>query len=224
MTPIAAVNTTAYSDPIDRIGTTYYVIVSSNDLGNSSISNCENYSVYTFTWNGTVNQDWFNPVNWAPIGVPSLIDDVIIPLGRPYYPVISAGNASCREMAIYAGADLSLTGGDIHIFKNLIISGFFAQTSSSSEMIVDGWIRWSTGSTESILTGSIYCGGNFTMEDGASFNPAGGGVILNGISDQYIYDYETATNTNYFYSLFLIFEIYSPIHVQECVFHYAARI
>ena len=44
--PIASVTTYNYTDNITTNGVYYYVIVSENDLGNSSISNCENVIVY----------------------------------------------------------------------------------------------------------------------------------------------------------------------------------
>ncbi|NVM27245.1 MAG: hypothetical protein HWN65_00275 [Candidatus Helarchaeota archaeon] len=45
LTPITAVTESTFTDIITDIGIYYYVIVTGNDLGNSSISNCENVTV-----------------------------------------------------------------------------------------------------------------------------------------------------------------------------------
>jgi len=52
MTPIATVSVTEYNDTISEEETYYYVIVAKDSIGNSSISNCENVTVYIYSYNG----------------------------------------------------------------------------------------------------------------------------------------------------------------------------
>ncbi len=47
LTPIVMVSGTSYTDIVTQNNTYYYVVVSGNNLGNSSISNCENVTVYS---------------------------------------------------------------------------------------------------------------------------------------------------------------------------------
>ncbi|MHA1270221.1 MAG: hypothetical protein ACTSPY_10580 [Candidatus Helarchaeota archaeon] len=76
LNPIATVVDSNYTDYIQINGIYYYVIVSKNDLGNSSISNCENVTVAippsvsildpiipTIDADGIINLNWSNVVN-----------------------------------------------------------------------------------------------------------------------------------------------------------------
>ncbi|NVM31801.1 MAG: right-handed parallel beta-helix repeat-containing protein, partial [Candidatus Helarchaeota archaeon] len=82
LTPIAVVSTNSYADVITANGTYYYAIVAENEIGNSSLSNCEGVNVssiygfhrlriaqnadfpkYNFTGNGTQGNPWLIE-NW----------------------------------------------------------------------------------------------------------------------------------------------------------------
>ncbi|MHA1264513.1 MAG: right-handed parallel beta-helix repeat-containing protein [Candidatus Helarchaeota archaeon] len=51
LTPIATVTETTYTDVVSANGTYYYVISAGNSIGNSSISNCENVTVFSLKQN-----------------------------------------------------------------------------------------------------------------------------------------------------------------------------
>lgn len=44
-------------------------------------------------WTGNVSTEWENPANWGNFKVPDATTDVIIPTGRPRYPIISINTA-----------------------------------------------------------------------------------------------------------------------------------
>ena len=64
-------------------------------------------AVFSKTWAGTDN-NWFNPANWAPDGVPSGTDDVLIE-GSAFQPLLTA-NASVHSLQLAGGATLDLNG------------------------------------------------------------------------------------------------------------------
>lgn len=79
-------------------------------------------SSYTVTfaqrWLGNVSNDWFNGSNWSGCGnVPDAGTDVIIPGGRPNYPVIN-GNAVVRSLVTGSGASVTVqTGSALSVMK-----------------------------------------------------------------------------------------------------------
>ena len=66
-----------------------------------------------FTWVGGISSDWNNPGNWSPNGVPTPLQDVIIPqVNIPnYYPVINVTGLGCRNITVNSNAELSILPG-----------------------------------------------------------------------------------------------------------------
>jgi|GEM_PF-1436943 len=54
---------------------------------------------------GDIDNNWFNPLNWTPNGVPGPADDVIIPGGLTHYPIVTAP-ATCHTMYLADGATI----------------------------------------------------------------------------------------------------------------------
>ncbi len=68
-------------------------------------------SATTTIWTGTVNNDWFNPLNWCPV-VPTQDIDAIIPGGAiTNFPIINAAGAETRNLLIATGATLTINSG-----------------------------------------------------------------------------------------------------------------
>ncbi|MEZ5083858.1 MAG: hypothetical protein R2750_10475 [Bacteroidales bacterium] len=65
-------------------------------------------------WTGAVSTSWFNGSNWSTGLVPTQNDDVIIPSGTPYQPVIADGQYPySRSLYIQSGATLTQYGQSI---------------------------------------------------------------------------------------------------------------
>jgi hypothetical protein len=60
------------------------------------------------SWQGIVSDDYKNPENWSPPGVPAIIDNVEIPAGKPHYPVVKFLNLSCHNLHIIQGASFQI--------------------------------------------------------------------------------------------------------------------
>lgn len=55
------------------------------------------------TWNGITNSNWNTPNNWTPSGVPTIMDDVIIPDGKNL--TVDVTNAACNKLTINTGGN-----------------------------------------------------------------------------------------------------------------------
>lgn len=67
-------------------------------------------------WTGTINTDWFTPINWNCGTVPDQNTDVIIPTGLTNYPVINA-NTSVRNIKVQPGASCNILPGIVFDVK-----------------------------------------------------------------------------------------------------------
>jgi hypothetical protein len=74
-------------------------------------------SPYLFTWTGPVSTDWSNIYNWSTNRIPTAADDIIIPTGTPFTPVITNGViGTCKSLHVNKGVKLTLqTGGHLKI-------------------------------------------------------------------------------------------------------------
>jgi hypothetical protein len=70
----------------------------------------------TKTWNGSNGNNWNNPFNWFPQGVPFFPEDVIIPAVSPY-PVINTNGLDCKNIDVLNGGFLQLLPGIIFTLK-----------------------------------------------------------------------------------------------------------
>lgn len=76
--------------------------------GGLSVSIPINYNCNCVTWDGEGTGDnWNDPLNWNPNGVPTLSDCVVIPSG--YYPLILNGTTNAEALSITIGNGASIT-------------------------------------------------------------------------------------------------------------------
>ncbi|MBK9400566.1 MAG: T9SS type A sorting domain-containing protein [Bacteroidetes bacterium] len=71
-------------------------------------------------WTGNTSSNWNDITNWEPQQMPLEDDNVKIPDGRPHYPVITTGTASCRKLEIQTGGTLSMTGGTLNVYGRIL--------------------------------------------------------------------------------------------------------
>lgn len=108
------------------------------------------------TWNGQNSNDWNDPDNWTPAGVPALCTKVIIPSydDVPNTP-LAAGNISIGGLVMESGAVLNMDGYELTVTKtfNLHNSTIFSGSSITATRIFEPVVN------------SSYLEGNFTCED-----------------------------------------------------------
>ena len=73
----------------------------------------------TWTWNGSLSPDWFEPCNWDRRAVPDTSANVVIPGNTPFQPTIAMDTAYCNTATINVDNNGHLTidwqGGGILI-------------------------------------------------------------------------------------------------------------
>ncbi len=62
------------------------------------------------TWTGNVSTFWEDPANWEPMQLPGSNSEVIIPSGRPRYPIVAA-NTQVRKLSCESGASVTVAEG-----------------------------------------------------------------------------------------------------------------
>jgi GH35 family endo-1,4-beta-xylanase len=67
-------------------------------------------NLLTFSWTGNVSTEWANPANWSGNIVPYSTSDVVIPAGRPRYPVISS-NTAINSLSLATGTSATVATG-----------------------------------------------------------------------------------------------------------------
>jgi hypothetical protein len=72
----------------------------------------------TKTWTGSSSDQWQDPLNWFPQGVPFDPEDVTIPNVIPY-PLIGVSGLDCRSVEVATGAQVRLQSGQIITIKGL---------------------------------------------------------------------------------------------------------
>ena len=164
------------------IGTNTFTVTATDTNG------CTGSQAYTlvvggpvsWTWNGSVSTDWFNPNNWTPVGVPGPNDTVNFASGTINLtaPVTFSGQFN------WSGGTLS--GNPLTITSNAMVdvsgSAFLSGTLNSTNATV-GII----GTVASLtLTGGTILGGTVVATNGASLIVSSGtldGVTFNGMLD-----------------------------------------
>jgi uncharacterized repeat protein (TIGR01451 family) len=124
------------------------------------------------TWAG-VDNDWSNPANWTPTGVPGPGDDVLI-VGPA--TVQLTANVAVRSLFLRNGATIDTGGftltvnGDLQAGNTIIGDGAVVMT--SLDATVQGAVsnfRIAQGASVT-LTGPLHITGNFTHEGGLSLS------------------------------------------------------
>jgi hypothetical protein len=70
------------------------------------------------TWTGAINTDWNNVGNWNCGGIPTITSEVVIPAGKPNYPVITL-NVEIKKITVDPGTSVTVaTGFDLKLNGN----------------------------------------------------------------------------------------------------------
>jgi hypothetical protein len=64
----------------------------------------------TCIWTGSINTDWTNVGNWNCAGIPTITSEVLIPTGKPNYPVINL-NVEIKKITIETGTSVTTNTG-----------------------------------------------------------------------------------------------------------------
>lgn len=119
---------------------------------------------FTYTWNGSVSNAWGTSNNWTPNGVPSAIDDIIIPTSGSYTnELLITGSRSITNVAVNGNGKYSIDAG-----STLTVTGNYNYTSSVA----------STFNCSSTLNITSAISQNIPVADYGNLNLSGGARVL----------------------------------------------
>lgn len=131
-------------------------------------------------WTGNTSSDWGTGSNWDDGNVPGAAIDVVIPPGRPNYPVVDE-TAVCNSLLVKDGGTVTMTtGGDLTVTINIVVGD---GVSPAQFIINDGAVNCASfGISDSGFAqmngGYLYCsdylwvgfgaGGEFELNNGTA--------------------------------------------------------
>lgn len=62
-------------------------------------------------WTGNAGEDWNNPENWNPQGIPAFSDNITVPCCVPVMPHVSQNGFTCNNITVQAGATVTIDPG-----------------------------------------------------------------------------------------------------------------
>jgi alpha-tubulin suppressor-like RCC1 family protein len=79
------------------------------------------------TWLGTTSTAWSTGANWSGGQAPTPSQDVIIPAGTPFSPVVST-SCDARDLTVDPGATMNVGNFGCQVFRNLLVNGTITGT------------------------------------------------------------------------------------------------
>ncbi|HOZ76948.1 MAG TPA: proprotein convertase P-domain-containing protein [Ferruginibacter sp.] len=84
------------------------------------------------TWLG-INSNWFDPLNWCA-GIPTSTTDVLIPGSLSFYPLVSSGVPTVRNISIQPTASVTLSAAVMQIAGSITNTGVFDASAGAIEL------------------------------------------------------------------------------------------
>jgi len=85
------------------------------------------------SWLG-INNNWFDVQNWCGGVLPNSTTDVLINGGLSFYPILTAGVGSVKNITIQANASLTVLAAKIQVADTLVNNGVFNATTAIIEL------------------------------------------------------------------------------------------
>ncbi len=95
-------------------------------------------------WNGSVDNNWDNPNNWAPVGVPTNTHDVIVQTTATRDCRVNIATAQCKSILIQSGRTLLLDTATtaLTVSENISVYGTITQSNATANLsLTSGTIR-----------------------------------------------------------------------------------
>ncbi|WP_341224393.1 3-coathanger stack domain-containing protein [uncultured Arcticibacterium sp.] len=141
----------------------------------------------SLTWTGEVDTVWNNACNWAPAGIPTATNDVIIPAGPANQPTLSVNTAVAKSVEVRSGASFTIaTEGELTINNSKTIA------SKTIAFYNDGTVN----NNGKLTMGNLASIGEIGLYNLSAFNNnTGGEISIDSTSDYALYN-ETGIFTN----------------------------
>jgi hypothetical protein len=97
-----------YAKP--SMNTTYTATVINGACSANAMATVTVLPAGTCIWSGAINTDWNNVGNWNCAGIPTITSVVVIPAGRPNYPIVNL-NVEIKTLTVATGASVTTGTG-----------------------------------------------------------------------------------------------------------------
>jgi hypothetical protein len=144
------------------------LVVSASDNTVALLTNAATLTTNAQTWQGNTSNAWNNSANWTCSSVPTALNTITIPSGRPNQPAIPSGAVSVNTITINSGASVTIAAG-----ATLDIKGNFT---NNGTLTANGTVSFS-GTNQTIPAGTF----NNLVIDGGGTKTITGNVIVNGV-------------------------------------------
>ena len=142
---------------VDRIG---------NGSNLSGVAAVPTPDANAITWTGNANAAWNDAGNWTPSRVPTAVDNVIIPAGRPNQPTVS-GSQQANALTLASGAVLTTADG-----SSLALNGNLVNYGGTLTGAGSGEVRF-VGTSAQTITGTVSRFQNLTTANSAGVTAGG---------------------------------------------------
>ncbi|MCF8459854.1 MAG: T9SS type A sorting domain-containing protein [Flavobacteriales bacterium] len=157
---------------------------------NVNIPNASSATTSAKEWNGSISADWNVAGNWGPCpGVPTNLQNVIIPNVATQPIVMNATPATCKDLTVNAGADLTINATRfLNVWGNVLNNGAAAFGAGTLTMEGTGTLTLTGNvtvanyhvSTNVTLNGTVTISDIARSEVGGVLASNGNLVLLNG--------------------------------------------
>ena len=147
--------------------------------------------VFSQTWTGATNNNWFNAANWNPAMVPAATDAVTIPGALSTYPLLT-GNVTVGQLTMNNGSALHLGGFSFTDNGNTTILSATVDGGGSFSIVNASYVNIQSNTITAIISVTNYTGefrfinntvtGNVSLSNTTTQNTSGNYVDGNFIT------------------------------------------
>ncbi len=139
-------------------------------------------------WVGGLSSNWNLPANWCGNVVPSSTDDVIIPNGATFYPIIASSTTPvAQNITIANAASITINSGNLSVYGTITNNGTFTHSGGSITFVsnniqsipVLNYNNVITKGSNKTLGGNLSINGNLTLT-GDSINLGSNTLTIKG--------------------------------------------
>jgi len=131
-------------------------------------------------WSGNYDVNWFDWRNWDDGTVPTSGQNVTIPAGRYNYPSVATSDALCHDLTISAGANVTVSGGNMNIGNDVYVYGTLGMGSGNvNPGYSAGWygdVFFYSGSALNMTGGVLNFENGLTFNSGMTLSATGGTI------------------------------------------------
>jgi hypothetical protein len=144
-------------------------------------------------WEGDVSTEWHNAQNWRyNFNLPDASTDVVIPSGKPNYPVFSLQETTVNSLQMEPNTSLTIQKDSLVVTSWTDIRGTLNLTADYTSLFTDSLV-WQAGSSANLVSKStIYITGDMFIKRGSNLDLTTGEIRFTGDGESQLICYDTA--------------------------------